>query len=39
MVEIFGSFKADNFMIDEFADPSIGGWRVPIDIITGDGNG
>jgi len=35
IVEIFGSFKADDFMIDEYADASIDGWRVPIELITG----
>lgn len=39
LVEIFGSFKADDFMTDEFADASIGGWRVPIALIVGDNFG
>lgn len=37
-VEIYGSFNADNYMIDEFRDESINGWRVPINAI-GDNNG
>ncbi len=36
MVEIFGSFRADDFMTDEYADPSIGGWRVPVSLLTTD---
>jgi hypothetical protein len=31
LVEIYGKFQADDYMTDEFADPSIDGWRVPID--------
>jgi hypothetical protein len=37
-VEIYGSFNADNYMIDEFRDESINGWRVPVEVI-GDNNG
>lgn len=33
LVEIYGSFKADDFMNDDFADPTIGGWRVPVKLI------
>jgi hypothetical protein len=33
-VEIYGSFKADNYMIDEFFDSSINGWRVPVEVIA-----
>jgi hypothetical protein len=39
IVEIYGSFKADDYMIDEFADASIGGWRVPIELIVESDNG
>ena len=31
LVEIYGKFQADDYMNDEFADPSIEGWRVPVD--------
>ena len=31
LVEIYGKFQADDYMTDELADPSIDGWRVPID--------
>lgn len=31
LVEIYGWFEASNFMKDEYADPSIEGWRVPLD--------
>ena len=30
MVEIYGWFEADKFMIDQYADVSIDGWRVPV---------
>lgn len=30
---IHGWFSADNFMVDQFYDASIGGWRAPIDAI------
>ncbi len=33
-VEIFGWFEADKFMLDEFIDPEIGGWRAPIDRLS-----
>ena len=29
-VEIYGWFEADRYMIEPFADPEIGGWRVPV---------
>lgn len=32
-VKIFGSFKAGDYMRDEFFDSSINGWRVPIEAI------
>ena len=30
-VEVYGWFEADKFMNNEFFDPTISGWRVPID--------
>ena len=33
IVEIYGKFQADDFMIDTFADPSIEGWRVPVELL------
>jgi hypothetical protein len=33
-VEVYGSFNADNYMIDEFRDESINGWRVPIEVVA-----
>lgn len=32
-VEIYGSFKADDYMSDEYYKTDIGGWRVPIEQI------
>ena len=32
-VEIYGSFKADDYMKDEYYKTDIGGWRVPIEQI------
>ena len=30
-VEVYGWFEADKFMTNEFFDPAIAGWRVPVD--------
>ena len=30
-VEVYGWFEAEKFMNNEFFDPTISGWRVPID--------
>jgi hypothetical protein len=30
-VEVYGWFEADKFMNNEFFDPTISGWRVPLD--------
>jgi hypothetical protein len=30
----YGWFEASNFMKDEYADPSIEGWRVPLAELT-----
>lgn len=35
-VRIFDCFRADDFMIDDFYDSQIGGWRVPIEILGGE---
>lgn len=34
-VEIYGAFKADDYMTDEYYRPDIEGWRVPIEKIKG----
>jgi hypothetical protein len=34
-VEIYGSFKADDYMNDNYYKADIDGWRVPIEQITG----
>jgi hypothetical protein len=39
MVEIYGSFEANDYMKDEFFDSSIDGWRVPINLIVGANDG
>jgi len=33
LVEIYGKFQADDFMIEQFSDPSIDGWRVPVELL------
>ena len=33
LVEIYGKFQANDYMNDEFADASIGGWRVPVELL------
>ena len=33
-VELFEPFYADDFMLDEFYDPAIEGWRVPISKLS-----
>ena len=33
-VELFQPFRADDFMIDEYLDPAIDGWRVPIEQLS-----
>jgi hypothetical protein len=33
LVEIYGKFQADEYMIDQFADLSIDGWRVPVELL------
>ena len=33
-VELFQPFFADDFMLAEYADPAIGGWRVPISKLS-----
>lgn len=35
-VRIFDCFRVDDFMIDDFYDQQINGWRVPIEILGGD---
>ena len=35
-VEIFGCFRADDFMIDEFFDQQINGWCVPVELLEGN---
>lgn len=32
-VEIYGWFRADNYMKDDFYDTSINGWRVPVELL------
>jgi hypothetical protein len=33
-VEIYGWFRADNYMKDDFYDTSINGWRVPVELLV-----
>ena len=33
-VEVYGSFKANEFMSDNYRDESINGWRVPVEEIV-----
>jgi hypothetical protein len=33
LVEIYGKFQADDYMIEQFSDPSIDGWRVPVELL------
>jgi hypothetical protein len=33
-VEIYGWFRADNYMKDDFYDTSISGWRVPVELLV-----
>ena len=33
-VEIYGWFRADNYMKDDFYDTSINGWRVPVEFLV-----
>jgi hypothetical protein len=32
-VEIYGWFKADDYMVDTFFDTQIQGWRVPVELL------
>lgn len=34
VVEIYGSFLADDYMTDEYFQPDIQGWRVPVSLLT-----
>lgn len=38
-VEIYGFFKADDYMKEEFFDESISGWRIPVEMIASMSNG
>jgi len=32
-IELYNFFKSDDYMLDEYRDEFIGGWRVPVDIL------
>jgi len=36
LVEIHGWFRADDYMVEQFEDKSIEGWRVPIELLNHD---